>query len=57
MKFKTYEQFKKAYGRLSARRKLWLADKCRWERMTAWAAMNEWTVPASSKLRADGGTR
>lgn len=41
----TYAEFQAAWDALTEAQQGWVKDKCRIERMSRWAVMNEWDVP------------
>ena len=50
----TFEEFKAAWSRLTPKQQAWTKAKARWEAMTLWAVMREWSVPADDQLADDG---
>lgn len=52
-----YAEYKTAHAALTVRQHRWLMHKARWEHMTPWAVMNEWTVPKHEELDDDGTWR
>jgi len=45
VKYPTLDEMRAAWDALTDSQQSWVKDKCRVERMTRWAVMNEWDVP------------
>jgi hypothetical protein len=53
----THEEFKISWARLTPAQRDWVKAKARWEAVSCWSVMREWSVPADDLLDDDGTAR
>lgn len=50
----TYDEYKNLWEKLSEKQRKWVKSKARWEHISPWAVLNDWTVPLDNELNSDG---
>jgi hypothetical protein len=53
----TYREYKKRWMQITESQRNWIRGKAKWEHMTLWAVMNNWTTPKPEQLNEDGSWR